>query len=127
MKTKANKSRPSIAALERESREIETGKVAAARVTEIVLDDEGKLVSRRDLDPETERAEAARAFAIRSDVARVRHRANLTQQAFARRLRIPLSTLQKWERNAIQPSGAAATLLDLLDRRPDLIDELAEV
>jgi len=107
-----------------EADDILSGRTAAARVVEVILDDDGKLVSRRDLDPEKERTEAARNFAIRSEVARVRRRLDLSQAAFAKRLGIPLSTVQKWERNTTQPSGAAATLLRILDRRPEVLEVL---
>lgn len=116
-----------LAILAREAEAIATGEMAAGRVVEVTLRPDGSIASRVDIDPEVARAEAARNFAIRSDVARIRHRLNLSQQAFARRLRIPLSTVQKWERNATKPTGAAAALIELLDRRPDVIDALVEV
>lgn len=112
--------------LSREVEEVITGTVAAARVAEVALNTDALVISRREIDPEISRAEAARKFAVRSDVARLRHRLNLSQQAFARRLRIPLATVQKWERNATKPTGAAATLLDLLDRKPELIEALGD-
>lgn len=59
-------------------------------------------------------------------VADVRRRMELSQKVFARRLRIPLSTLRKWESNDTQPTGAAATLIEILDHRPELIHLLAE-
>ncbi|MDP5007318.1 MAG: helix-turn-helix domain-containing protein [Verrucomicrobiales bacterium] len=59
-------------------------------------------------------------------VAEVRRRMELSQKVFARRLRIPLSTLRKWESNDTQPTGAAATLIEILDHRPELIHLLAE-
>ena len=125
MKNKTTAKKPSLATLAREAREVATGAKAAARVSEVTLNANGT-VSRRLIDPETARAESARKFAIRSDVARVRHGLNLSQEAFARRLRIPLSTVQKWERNATQPTGAAATLIEILEKRPDVLDVLIE-
>jgi len=111
--------------LAREVDSVVTGATAAARVSEVLIRKDGS-AARREVEPETSRAEAARNFEVRSVVASVRHRLDLSQEAFARRLRIPLSTLQKWERNATQPTGAAATLIEILDRRPDVIDVLAE-
>lgn len=101
--------------LAREAESVATGDTPAARVTELTLNPDGTVASRNV---------TARNFAVRSQVARVRHQLNLSQESFARRLRIPLSTLQKWERNATKPTGAAETLIEILERRPDVIDVL---
>lgn len=114
-----------LATLAREVEEVVTGEMAAARVSEVTLYSDGSS-SRREIDPELVRSESARRFAVHSRVAEVRHRLNLTQQAFARRTRIPLSTIQKWERNATSPTGAADALIEILSKRPDVIELLAE-
>lgn len=121
MKRTDKAAKPTVAELAREVEEVVTGVTTAARVAEISLGNDG-LVSRRLVDPESARSEAARNFAIRSPVARVRHALNLSQEAFSRRLRIPLSTVQKWERNATKPTGAAATLIEILEKRPEVIE-----
>lgn len=54
----------------------------------------------------------------------IRHTAQLSQPKFAEKLGISVATLRSWEQGLRKPSGAAKTLLDLLHRRPDLIDEL---
>lgn len=123
MKTKKEESQEYLDALVRETNAVAYGEKAAARVVEVTVDEEGK-TTRKEIDPEVERAEAARNFEIRSNVARLRHKFNLSQVAFAERLQIPVSTLRKWERNATNPTGAAGTLLKILEKRPDLIDLL---
>jgi putative transcriptional regulator len=51
----------------------------------------------------------------RSEVAAVRIKAGLTQAEFARVLGSSLGTVRKWEAGERNPSGAAATLLRVLD------------
>ena len=51
----------------------------------------------------------------RNEVAAVRIKAGLTQGEFAKMLGASLGTLRKWEMGERSPSGAAATLLRVLD------------
>jgi putative transcriptional regulator len=54
----------------------------------------------------------------RSAIAAVRLKAGLTQVEFARLLGASLGTIRKWEMGERSPSGAAATLLRVLDFDP---------
>lgn len=55
----------------------------------------------------------------------VRSKTRLTQQGLAKLLDVGLGTVRNWEQGRVEPKGAAAALLRLLDRRPDLIREVA--
>lgn len=50
---------------------------------------------------------------------RVRERLGLTQQEFSSRIEVPLETIRNWEQGKRSPTGAAKTLLKLLDRTPE--------
>ncbi len=49
----------------------------------------------------------------------IRRRLNLTQAAFARRLRIPLGTIRDWEQARRQPDAPAQALLRIVEREPE--------
>jgi putative transcriptional regulator len=49
-----------------------------------------------------------------SDIRAVRERSGMTQQQFATAFGIGLGTLQKWERGERHPSGAAKSLLKVM-------------
>lgn len=100
---------------------VDTGKIAAAKVVEYTRDTDGKLI-RQEVDPEEHRKEAARNFEVKSAVAKLRQELNLSQKAFSQRLRIPLSTLRKWEQLETEPSGAAKTLLEVISKKPEVMD-----
>lgn len=51
-------------------------------------------------------------------VRRVRRRLGLTQQEFARRIDVPIDTIRNWEQGKRYPTGAARSLLKVLDRLP---------
>jgi DNA-binding transcriptional regulator YiaG len=55
---------------------------------------------------------------------RIREQAGLDQRRFAQRIGVPLGTLRNWEQGRVEPKGAAATLLNLLAKRPGLLVEL---
>lgn len=57
-------------------------------------------------------------------VVNIRKQAGLSQSQFAERLGISVNTLQSWEQGQRQPSGAAATLMRLLNNHPELVAEL---
>ena len=50
---------------------------------------------------------------------RVRKRLGLTQVEFARRINVPHETIRNWEQGKRRPTGAARTLLRVLDRAPE--------
>ena len=52
-----------------------------------------------------------------------RARALLSQGQFAAALSISVRTLQHWDQGRRQPSGAAATLLKIIARHPELLLE----
>jgi putative transcriptional regulator len=56
-------------------------------------------------------------------VAAVRLKTGLTQSEFAKLLGASVGTIRKWETGERVPSGAAATLLRLIDAKPKLVKE----
>lgn len=50
--------------------------------------------------------------------AAVRQKLGLTQDAFAKLLRIPIGTIRNWEQNRVKPDPAARALLLILHRQP---------
>lgn len=50
---------------------------------------------------------------------RVRKRLGLTQAEFSRRIDVPLDTIRNWEQGKRCPTGAAKSLLKLLDKIPE--------
>ena len=50
---------------------------------------------------------------------RVRRRLGLTQVEFARRIDVPHETIRNWEQGKRGPTGAARTLLRILDKAPE--------
>lgn len=55
----------------------------------------------------------------------VRMRAGMSQRDFARATGISVRTLQEWEQGRKVPSGAAQSLLKLINRHPELLADLA--
>ncbi len=55
--------------------------------------------------------------------ARVRKALGLSQREFAEILGVSIRTLQDWEQGRRRPSGAAATLLRIVEKHPDLLRE----
>ena len=53
--------------------------------------------------------------------AEIRARLNMTQEAFARALRIPVATLRNWEQGRKLPDPAARSLLTAVAREPDAV------
>ncbi|MFY9259782.1 MAG: type II toxin-antitoxin system MqsA family antitoxin [Gallionella sp.] len=53
-----------------------------------------------------------------------RAKTGLSQQAFAERIATPVATLRDWEQGRFSPPGGVLCLLRLLERHPDLSDEL---
>ena len=58
-------------------------------------------------------------------VARARAATGLSQATFAKLLGVSVRTLQEWEQGRKVPSGAAATLLRVAARHPEVLQELA--
>jgi putative transcriptional regulator len=61
----------------------------------------------------------------RSPVVRARLNSGLTQARFAALLGISKRTLEQWEQGRRAPSGAAKTLIRLVELHPELLREIA--
>lgn len=55
------------------------------------------------------------------DIKAIRAKTGLSQTQFADKLNISPRTLQNWEQGTRNPTGAAVTLMHLLDKKPDLL------
>lgn len=67
-------------------------------------------------------AEPSRQFSYElPDIKLIRTKTGLSQQQFADKLNISPRTLQNWEQGIRNPTGAAVTLMRLLDKQPELI------
>lgn len=60
-----------------------------------------------------------------AEVAQLRRKLNVSQQVFARRLRTEVRTIANWEQGVSSPNAQASILLRLVDRYPQLLDEIA--
>lgn len=60
-----------------------------------------------------------------AEVVRVRTKLNVSQPVFARRFRTVAKTIANWEQGRSKPNAQAAILLKLVDRHPELLDEIA--
>lgn len=59
------------------------------------------------------------------DIVRARLVSGLSQSAFAALLGVSVRTLQDWEQERREPSGAAKTLIKVAERHPEILRELA--
>jgi putative transcriptional regulator len=73
------------------------------------------------------RAGGGRRTVVNADspVAQIRQRSGLSQEQFAAALGVSKRTLEQWEQGRRRPSGAARTLLKIVDRHPEVLIELA--
>jgi len=55
----------------------------------------------------------------------VREKLRVSQPVFARKLRTNPQTIKNWEQGTAKPNAQAAILLSLIDRNPNLIEEIA--
>ncbi len=60
-----------------------------------------------------------------STIAKARLETGLSQTQFAALLGVSKRTLEQWEQGRRQPSGAAKTLLQVAERYPEVLRELA--
>ena len=80
-----------------------------------------RIITRRDGTVENDHIIPAE----RALVARARSVTGLSQAAFAGLLGVSVRTLQEWEQGRKTPSGAAATLLTVAAKHPNILKELA--
>lgn len=95
-----------------------------ARKTEFTSQRDGsirRVISRRDGTIEKDEIIPAE----KAQVAAARAATGLSQAPFARLLGVSVRTLQEWEQGRKMPSGAAATLLKVATRHPEILQELA--
>lgn len=62
-----------------------------------------------------------RNWIVKNKVAKLRQSLDLSQKEFAALLGTSISTLKKWETGERTPSGAAAKLLEVLERNPEAV------
>jgi DNA-binding transcriptional regulator YiaG len=99
------------------------GRSRPVRVRTIRKSEDG-VITIGEIDPGVFHEQRAQAFEAKNRVAKFRHRLDRSQAEFAELLGIPLRTLQGWERNATPPSGAAKTLLDIVEYQPEVLEAL---
>jgi len=94
-----------------------------ARKTEFATRADGsvrRVITRRDGTVEKDEIIPAE----RALVAAARAATGLSQATFAKLLGVSVRTLQEWEQGRKAPSGAAATLLRVAARHPEMLKEL---
>jgi putative transcriptional regulator len=116
------KSRDLNAELRQAVRDMRRGKWA--RKTEFIPQRDGsmrRVITRRDGTVEKDHFIPAGDTSVRA----ARAATGLSQAQFARLLGVSVRTLQEWEQGRKAPSGAAATLLRIAERRPEVLKEVA--
>jgi putative transcriptional regulator len=95
-----------------------------ARKTDFIMQPDGsvrRVITRRNGTIEKDEIIPAEKV----QVAAARAATGLSQAAFAKLLGVSVRTLQEWEQGRKIPSGAAATLLKVASRHPEVLQELA--
>ena len=116
------KTRDLSAELRQAARDMRRGKWA--RKTEFIPQRDGsmrRVITRRDGTVEKDHLIPAGDTSARA----ARAATGLSQAQFARLLGVSVRTLQEWEQGRKSPSGAAATLLRIAERRPEVLKEVA--
>jgi putative transcriptional regulator len=62
--------------------------------------------------------------APKTEVAKARIKAGLSQSQFAALMGVSKRTLEQWEQGRREPSGAAKTLIRIADLRPEVLKEI---
>jgi putative transcriptional regulator len=94
------------------------------RVTEFLTQQDGtirRIITRCDGSVEKDEIISAE----KAKVAAARAATGLSQATFAKLLGVSVRTLQEWEQGRKTPSGAAATLLKVATRHPEVLQELS--
>lgn len=120
--TKTSGRTPAAPSLKAKKEALERGEITPSRVFRIEKRADGTF-SRVEVNPETQRGKSAKAWEAKSEVAKVRHSLDLTQEAFADLLGVGLSTLRSWEQKKREPSGAARMLISIALRHPEVLQE----
>ena len=58
------------------------------------------------------------------DITALRHKLNVSQAVFAGLLNVPKVTAISWEKGRRRPTGAALRLLDLIRKKPHILQEV---
>lgn len=58
------------------------------------------------------------------DVAAIREKLGLSQVAFAEAFGVSAGTVRNWEQGLRRPRGAARVLLKVIDRRPEVVQQV---
>jgi len=72
-------------------------------------------------DGNTEHAQVTEYSAM--DIKAIRQKSGMSQPVFAKSFGVKVPTLRKWEQGTRKPTGAALTLLKVLDKKPDAVRE----
>jgi putative transcriptional regulator len=86
------------------------GRIDARRVDATTEEDLARQQAQDDVKAMADAAKFAR---------RVRRRLGLSQAEFAQRIDVSLDTIRNWEQGKRSPTGAAKTLLKVLDKAPE--------
>lgn len=92
-------------------------------VEAVIKDDPDAIVIKDSLAKSLSQLREGR-YAPVSEVSQVRQKTGLSQSQFAKSLGISVNTLKSWEQGQRKPSGAAATLMKLINKHPNLMGEL---
>ncbi|MCP5245189.1 MAG: type II toxin-antitoxin system MqsA family antitoxin [Burkholderiales bacterium] len=68
---------------------------------------------------------AGKGRVVMSPVISARKKSGLSQAEFAQLLGVSVRTLQEWEQGRRKPSGAAKKLIEIAERHPDVLKEIA--
>lgn len=116
------KTRDLNAELKRALRELKRGRWA--RKTVFIPQPDGatrRVITRRDGTVEKDHVIPPAETSVRA----ARAATGLSQAQFAKLLGVSVRTLQEWEQGRKTPSGAAATLLRIAGKRPEVLKEVA--
>ncbi len=116
----------SLEKLKAEVKAVENGELTPGRIWRITKRLDGTY-ERVQLDPHEYRLrQAAKRQAADEPLAlRVRRQMGVSQDQFAALFGISAGTLRNWEQKRRQPTGAAALLLRVAARHPDLVRSIA--
>ena len=92
-------------------------------VEAVIKDDPDAIVIKDSLAKSLSQLREER-YAPVSEASQVRQKTGLSQSQFAKSLGISVNTLKSWEQGQRKPSGAAATLMKLINKHPNLMGEL---